>query len=48
MEAQGLKMNWCLKRDAVPARDTIVSPAPEELSDRRKRQVRFPPVLIVV
>ena len=48
MEAQGLKMNWSLKRDAVPTRDTIVPPAPEELSDRRKRQVRFPPVLIVV
>ena len=41
MEAQGLKMNWCLKRDAVPTRDTIVPPAPEELSDRRKRQVSF-------
>ena len=44
MEAQGLKMNWCLKKDAVPTRDTIVPPAPEELSDRRKRQVRFPRV----
>ena len=44
MEAQGRKMNWCFKRDAVPARDTIVSPAPEGLSDHRKRQVRFPPV----
>ena len=42
MEAQGVKMNWCLKKDAVPTRDTIVPPAPEELSDRRKRQVRFP------
>ena len=41
MEAQGVKMNWCLKKDAVPTRDTIVPPAPEELSDRRKRQVRY-------
>ena len=37
-------MNWCLKKDAVPTRDTIVPPAPEELSDSRKRQVRFPRV----
>ena len=44
MEAQGLKMNWCLKKDAVPTRDTVVPPAPEELSDRWKRQVRFPRV----
>ena len=38
MEDQGLKMNWCLKKDAVPTRDTIVPPAPEELSNHRKRQ----------
>ena len=44
MEAQGLKMNWYLKKDAVPTRDTIVLPALEECSDRRKRQVRFPRV----
>ena len=31
MQAQGLKMNRCLKRDAVPTRDTIVPPAPEEV-----------------
>ena len=33
-----------LKKDTVPTRDTIVPPAPEELSDHRKRQVRFPRV----
>ena len=38
MEAQGLKMNWCLKKDAVPTRETIVLPASEELSDRRKKK----------
>ena len=27
MEAQGVKMNWCLKNDTVPTRDTIVPPA---------------------
>ena len=42
MEAQGIRMNWCLKEDDVPTRDTTVPPAPEELSNHRKRQVRFP------
>ena len=28
MESQGVQMNWCLKKDAVPTRDTIVPLAP--------------------
>ena len=48
MEAQGVKMNWCLKKDAVPTRDTTVTPASEELSNRRKREVRFPRVHSII
>ena len=40
MEAQGLKWISSLKRDAVPTKNTIVPPAPEELSDHRKRTKR--------
>ena len=40
MEAQGLKMKAVLKKDAVPTRDSVVPPVPQELSARSKRQVR--------
>ena len=40
MEAQGLKMKAFLKKDAVPTRDSVVPPVPQELSARSKRQVR--------
>ena len=41
MEAKGIKMNAMLHRDAVPTRDSIFPPAPQEFSERTKRQVRF-------
>lgn len=41
MEAQGIKLRHFLNRDAVPTGDTVVPPALEELSERKKRQVRF-------
>ena len=41
MEVQGITMKCFFRNDAVPIRDTVVSPGPGELSERRKRQVRF-------
>lgn len=41
MEAMGIRMNAVLRRDAVPTRDSIFPPAPQEFSERTKRQVRF-------
>ena len=41
MEAQRIKMKCFSGNDAVPIMDTVVTPAPGEFSERRKRQVRF-------
>ena len=40
MEAQGIKVKYCLKKDAIPTRNTTAPPVQEELSERSKRQVR--------
>ena len=40
MEAAGMKVKHCLKKDAIPTRDTTTPPGQEELSERSKRQVR--------
>ena len=40
MEAAGMKVKYCLKKDAIPTRDTTTPPGQEELSERSKRQVR--------
>jgi len=41
MEAQGMKVKYCLKKDAIPTRDTTAPPVQEELSEQSKRQVRY-------
>ena len=43
MEDKGVKLNAVLRKDAVPTRDSVNPPAPEEFSERTKRQVRFHP-----
>ena len=37
---EGLKLRSFLKKGSIPTRDAVVPPAPEVLSERRKRQVR--------
>ena len=38
---EGLKLRSFLKKGSIPTRDALVPPAPEVLSERRKRQVRL-------
>ena len=41
MVQQGIKMNAYLRKDAVPARDTVNPPVPEELSSKLKDKLDY-------
>ena len=47
MEAAGMKVKYCLKKHAIPTRDTTTPPGQEELSERSKRIGNFPAATVL-
>ena len=46
-EAAGMKVKYCLKKEAIPTRDTTTPPGQEELSERSKRIGNFPAATVL-